>query len=257
MCMSIKFLDLNILHGKYLPTIIDFIHEGQFDVIHLQEVARGPWFPPEIDEDNFASLSRALSEYYGELAIAMKLKTDPGSYLGNAIFFKKNIKLLEKRVIWLKRYKELAYRHAIPIQAYPRNALCLELMIEGKPVYFINTHLAWGPTPEDRKYKLVQAKRLYKYLEKLHKPFILSGDFNLTPETQVVKMFDKLGQNLTKKSHVTNTLNPHIHRAKKLFPPGLAVDFIYTSNSVTVNDFKVIDHIDLSDHFGLVAEFTL
>ena len=67
-----------------------------------------------------------------------------------------------------------------------------------------------------------------------------------------------MATNLIVKNKVTNTLNPRVHYArKKLFPPGLAVDYIYISKHFKQKKFKVLKNLDLSDHFGLESELEL
>lgn len=93
---------------------------------------------------------------------------------------------------------------------------------------------------------------LVEYMKNVPRPFILSGDFNLTSDSQTIQQLNNLATNLTLDNHVTNTLNAHTHKAKHLFPPGLAVDYIYTSKDVVVEKFAVVEE-DLSDHLGLIA----
>jgi len=115
----------------------------------------------------------------------------------------------------------------------------------------INTHWAWGPTPKDEPYKLEQAKSLIEFVTTIKDPFVLTGDFNVTSDSKIIQDLNQLGINHTVRNELTNTLNPHLHRAVDIFPKGLAVDYIYTSFTLGTEGFTLIDTPDLSDHYGL------
>jgi endonuclease/exonuclease/phosphatase family metal-dependent hydrolase len=155
-------------------------------------------------------------------------------------------------VEFLKPYAEYETEEEMrDYPAHPTNALDVVFEVSGQRIHCINTHLVWGPNPKDEPYKLEQGKVLYEYVKNLTEPFVLSGDFNVTPDSQIVRWIDELGVNHAVKHGITNTLNGNLHRAKVLFPKGLAVDFLYTSPSLQVTDFTLIDTPDLSDHYGL------
>jgi endonuclease/exonuclease/phosphatase family metal-dependent hydrolase len=272
--MRVKVLHLNIWNGTFLPTLIDFIKQNDFDIVHLQEVSggsfsRGGVYDPQGQEstspinhtvigvDCFEMLQDALPGLIGEQAVAMRLSTDKYSYEGNATFVRKGFPILHKEIIWLKKYVEYQDMEIRRPELLPRNALALKIAIQGKEFAIINAHLAWGPTPTDEDYKLEQAKTLYNYIKNLAIPFILTGDFNVTADTEIVSMFSTLGRNVTREKGVTNTLNPRVHKAAQLFPPGLAVDYIITHPSIQVIEFKVVEDIDLSDHLALTATVEL
>ena len=135
------------------------------------------------------------------------------------------------------------------------SALNLEFELDNRKFNIITTHLAWGSTPDDKEYKIIQARKLHDNLSKIENPFILTGDFNVTPDTQTVYIFNDLGKNWTTKLNVENTLNGRTHAVRQLFPPGLAVDYIFTSPGIDVKSFRLVDEVNLSDHFGLLLEF--
>jgi len=252
--MKLKLFHLNIFQGKYLANLIRFLKKSDFDILSFQEIGQGAGRYTHITFHNpLPVLKKALPNHHVESLNYFKLNKKISS--GNAIFFKNNLKLISRNEIWLnrpkKKYKKLAdYRQ-------PHAALALALKHSGKTVQIINTHLAWGPTAEDRKYKADQANRLLRYLKKINEPFILTGDFNLTPDTKIVKSFGKLAANLTQKYKIKNTLNPRVHYASNLFPPGLAVDYIFASKGIKIKKFKLVDKPDLSDHLGLALEFEI
>ena len=272
--MKIKILQLNIWQGKFLDNIISFIQKEDFDILQFQEVTGGKCskgglyrYPrnmqlksPEINQDTvgidcFAVLKEKLG-FDGVLAIAHRETGDPNSYEGNTTLFKKEFKVKKKEIIWLKEYDEVNAKDTNPKQR-PRNALILQLTKDKQRFYIINTHLAWGPTADDEDYKLAQAKKLYERIKKLHQLFILTGDFNVDKNSQIVSWFGKIARNLTVENHIDNTLNPKIHTAFQRVSHGFTVDYIFTSPSIKINSFSLVKKYDLSDHLGLIAEIEI
>src|SRR5207302_4439037 len=106
---------------------------------------------------------------------------------------------------------------------------------------FINTHLAWAKTPTEEPHQTKQGEKVVAYLQTVSHPFILSGDFNLDPMQPTIQKINKLARNLTEEFHVQNTLNPQNHRAKVLFPKGVAVDYMYVTKDLSVKNFAVVE----------------
>lgn len=249
--MPLKLLQLNIFFGKFIDKITDFIKREDFDIICMQEVAGGNIAFRKID--NFKYLKEFLPDYEGVLVSDTSKDYD---YYGNAIFFKKTLRLLSKEAFFLSGVTSHVDFSSIPPQKVPRNAVIIKLEINGLKFYVISTHLAWGPTPFDEDYKIEQASRLIRKIKKFGtKNIILTGDFNLVSSTQIVKNFSKLLTNLTEKNKLTYTLNPTIHRVgKEVIKRKLAVDYIFTGEKIKVLDFQLVTD-NLSDHYGLKLEF--
>jgi endonuclease/exonuclease/phosphatase family metal-dependent hydrolase len=254
--MKLKIFQLNIQCGVKLEEIIAYCKEQNFDVIHFQEVGGGD--VSYLRSDNFSVLIDSLS-MEGKLTISTQKKDDPSSYYGNATFYKPNLELISQEVIWLKPFQEfdawiIGGEFA---KELPRNALALQFKYNEKIFWSINTHLAWGPTPFDEPYKIKQVLKLQNFVKKIKNSFILTGDFNITKDSEIVRGFDKIAVNHAVQAGLINTLNPHLHRVRQLFPPGLAVDFIYTSFDLEADNFELVDSPDLSDHYGLKISITI
>ncbi len=252
--MTLKLFQLNIFKGKFLPAVIDYIKTNDFDVVTLQEVTGGEY--SFSGADCFLEIVKATG-YLGEKTVAMIKKNDPGTYFSNTTFYKSNFNLLHAESIWMKAPQKVnSIKDVTPIDM-SRSALALEFNFSGQKLTIVNTHMAWNMSPLDTPEKERQAQALLHYVEKISTPFVLAGDFNLTPETNIIKTFNKLGRNLVTEHIITNTLNPHTHKVKELFPKGLAVDYIFLSKELTVKNFKLVDSPDLSDHFGLEVDVEL
>lgn len=250
--MPIKFLQLNMYMGKCMDNLLPYLKEQDFDILSFQEVSG--------DAISFhkANTFQQICNlgYEGELSVTWRYKGNPHSFFGEAIFFKPSFTFLHKDEIWLKPYAELATLDGFASEDFPKSVLSVTLEKEGKKIDVLSAHLAWSPIADDTPEKLRQATIFIDYLKTVREPFILSGDFNVSPETKVVEMIDKFGRNLTKKYKLTNTMNLRIHRNKEalLKEGGVAVDYIYTSRDITVKKFDLLENLDLSDHLGLYME---
>lgn len=247
-----RLLNLNLYRGKCLHKVIEFINQEQFDIVQLQEVGWSFSFP---QEDCFQIIQQKTG-LCGELLVTWYHKKGREGYFGNATFFNPSLQLKKTVHLHFKPVLEIPDPALLPIEEHPKGALFLCFETHHKPFWCINTHLAWGPTPLDKPYKIEDAQFLSSHIQALAAPFLLSGDFNVQPDTEVVKILESHGRNLTKEWNISNTLNAKLHRATHLFPPGLAVDYIITHPSLHIHDFQQVDH-DLSDHMGLIVEFSI
>jgi len=232
-----------------MDSLLDFLKKKQFDILSLQEVSGG-----EISFDNSNTFQKITDlGYDGQISVTWRYKNKPRSFFGSAVFFKPNFTLLNKEEVWLKDYMEIETLHGFKSEEFPKSALAVTLENDGKKFQVISTHLAWSERATDTPEKLRQAKIFYSYMQQMKLPFILSGDFNVTPDTKVATMFEDFGRNLTKENRLANTLNLRIHRHKEelLEEGGVAVDYVYTSPEITVKQFELLEHLDLSDHLGI------
>ncbi len=246
--MSLRLLQLNIEEGKQYEEIVSFVKKHDFDILHFQEVTSGRHNIRGMEA--FAVIKQALG-YDGLQGISWRLQGDPSTYFSNSTFFKPSLTPVSSKTVYLNPYEETTEETLHDYTSHTHCALDVVFMLNGKNVHFLNTHLAWGPTPVDEPYKVEQGKVLYEYIKGLSEPFVLSGDFNVTPDSQIVTWMNELGKNHVVEAGITNTLNPNTHRVQKLFPEGLAVDFLFTDPSLQTTDFQLIDTPDLSDHYGL------
>lgn len=232
-----------------MDNLIPYLQKEDFDILCFQEVSGGDL---SFHKDN--TFQRIIDlGYDGEICVNWRLKGNPHAFIGNATFFKPSFTLLEKKDIWLNDYKEIEDREKRDPRNDPRAPLSVILEKNGIKLHVVNAHLAWTPDAEDSEEKIRQGRMFYDYLETIRSPFIIAGDFNVEKHTEVVSMINKVGRNLTSENNIQNTLNPRLHKASHLFPPGLAVDYMYVSENIKVQSFEVLD-TNLSDHLGLYLE---
>jgi endonuclease/exonuclease/phosphatase family metal-dependent hydrolase len=258
--MKLSVLQLNLNGDTFWEQQLAFFAAHDFDVIQLQEVTGKGTHIGIVDStrDGFTELTNAFKDrYVGEIIKTDTFTSSPTSYMGNATFYKKTLSLVDTHIEWLKKNDEPFSSDAISYEGVGRAILHLTLSKDGKQISFLNVHGAWGKNPEEHEHQKQQGEKIVEYVKRVPTPFVLSGDFNLNPQQPTIQHLGEISQNLTSEYGVTNTLNPRKHYATHLFPPGVAVDYIFVSNDLRVQSFRALDEEDISDHLGLAAEFEL
>ena len=254
----IKVIQINIYKGKYLSKLIDFLKKEDADIITMQEVTAGGF---NLAGDKSANLFEILQEklnlngvYHGDL----KLTGSSDSSFGNAVLTKFEIK--KSRFITLKKFRPVTLEELDGASAFeirpkiPRHMLDVLVDLSIGKLHTISVHGAWTAPPSDTPQTLRQAKIIVKILKSLGKePFIMGGDLNATPQSEVIKMIGGVANNLMDGISVKQTTHPKIH---KIVPRGFLVDYIFTSKHFKVLSLNVPE-VTVSDHLPVVAELEL
>jgi endonuclease/exonuclease/phosphatase family metal-dependent hydrolase len=119
-----------------------------------------------------------------------------------------------------------------------------------------NLHGIWikdaGKTDTPRRLK--QAKKISNLVaqEKIGgQDVILSGDFNLRPDTESMEIIESVGlRNLVTEFGVTDTRTSFYDKDERF------ADYILVSDGITVNDFQVLSD-EVSDHAPLLLDFEM
>lgn len=92
-------------------------------------------------------------------------------------------------------------------------------------------------------------KELVEYAASLEGAVIITGDFNLSPDSESIKIVDQSFRNLVVEKGLKTTRN---HLTKKTE----VCDYIFVNDKVKVNDFYM-STIVASDHNGLILDFSV
>ena len=130
-----------------------------------------------------------------------------------------------------------------------KNIQYVTLEVDGKMVSVINFHGLWnGKGKTDTQERIVQSQNILDFLQELSGEYILCGDFNLTPDTKSLLMFEEFGmQNLIKDYGVSST------RTSFYTKPGKFADYMFITPGLEVKDFEVLPE-EVSDHAALYLE---
>ena len=92
-------------------------------------------------------------------------------------------------------------------------------------------------------------RELVAYASALHGPVIITGDFNLSPESESLKLVNKAFRNLSIENELSTTRN-HLTSKKEV------CDYIFVNDKIRVENFFMSDAV-ASDHNALVLEFSI
>ncbi|WP_409344157.1 endonuclease/exonuclease/phosphatase family protein [Paenibacillus sp. MBLB4367] len=218
---SFRVMTYNIHHGRgmdgkvSLERIAEEIRNSDADIVALQEVDR--YLPRSGFRDQVGWLSRKLGMH---AAYAPSMNMGPIQY-GNALLSRYPI--AAKRVVYL------------PGKLERRSLLIAELFIGGQKVTVANTHLGVLRAEWTKQMPILQAE-----LERMDKPSILLGDFNMVTGNKYMK---QMKPRFTKIS--LRTKMPTLSY-------GGEIDHILV-NAPTSEAFAWVQPSDASDHQPVVA----
>lgn len=255
--LKLKMIQVNIWKGQFLDALVAFLQKENPDIITVQEVTAGEENScPDKTIDLFTYLRDALS-MSGAVNRTFGFHGDAYAYHGIAVLVRGDV--LSQKEAWLRPYAEFPKTYeevgedAGLFPLLPRAVLDATVRIRGATFHVLSVHGAWNKDPIDTPEKLRQAKLIAEYIVTLgNESFLLGGDLNMTPGSQVIQMIDAVARNAMKDSGVITTLHPTIHKTAKEKPQGLLVDYIYTSPHFTVKKIDV-PVVAVSDHLPVVG----
>ena len=200
-------------------------------------------------------LERELGEEYGFVS---QMRDESEVTEASAVFYKKDkYELLDSGTIWLSDTPEVPYSK-LEIAGLARIATwaVLENKADGSRYTHINTHL--DNAGDEARTK--QAEILNGKIDELMRagyPLVCTGDFNDTLKSDMyAEMTKKLynAKEIAEKSDFGKTY----HDYGNLFTSLYAIDFIFLSEGIGADRYKVIDEqicgMYVSDHYGIMAD---
>lgn len=96
---------------------------------------------------------------------------------------------------------------------------------------------------------LRQTNMIIEYIKQLDGAVILCGDFNLSPESESIKLYDSILRNLSVAYSLKTTRSLLTYKEE-------VCDYIFVNDDIDVKDFSMDDTI-ISDHNALILDFEL
>ncbi|KKP47200.1 MAG: hypothetical protein UR39_C0005G0013 [Candidatus Woesebacteria bacterium GW2011_GWA1_33_30] len=238
-----KIIFLNCWQGKVWDNLSTFLKKQEKDT----------------DTFCFVEVSPKLHSKFSDLLIGFngvyeseKLKGLDGIEYGQSVFVRTGFDIQESKKISL--YKNLSndigFMQVVDIQ------------INDKSLLIANIHGMSNPGDKlDTLFRLKQSKIIIKhFIQKLKRPIIITGDFNLLPDTKSIKLFEKADyRNLIKEFKIKSTRNKIAWQHFKNDPNFVKqyyADYCFVSKDIKVKNFTVPD-IEISDHLPLILEFEI
>lgn len=120
-----------------------------------------------------------------------------------------------------------------------------------KKLRILNYHGIWTKEKIGNKETLDACKKINQLATEINYPTIITGDFNLFPDTQSMNVFQDNFISLVDK-HNIQTTRPKTNELSYL--KRNVVDFIFVTKDIKIKSFEVLD-TDVSDHLPLILDF--
>lgn len=250
-----KLLSLNTWGGRAgLDDFLQFVKKHQdVDIFCFQEIWNGG---EEITKKIFPDETISSVEWNFLEKIAAILPEHQYFFrpcffdcYGPTIFIKKNIQVQDEGEVFV--YKDQGYYSKTEMGDHARNIQYINIETDAGKRTIINFHGLWtgngkGDTPD----RLLQSENILQFLKTIKNPFVLSGDFNLVPESESIQKLEQFPlRNLIRENNITST------RTSLYSRPVRFADYIFISEGIQVNSFQIFPD-EVSDHSPLYLEFT-
>lgn len=242
-----KLLQLNAWMGRLDKAITNLVLEEQPDILNLQEVLSYT--------DGHAGMITTVEEwqaawhfpylFYSPLVSFNYMKST--AQFGNAILSR--LPLTHTETIFTHN----AYVDDFNFEDHSYNTRNLQHAIvnhDGKEVHVLNHHGYHVREHKNGTPKTDQhMQQIADYIDSLEGPVVLTGDFNLTPQSRSLQIINQKMHNLSLEYKLQTTRN-------RLTPKTEVCDYIFVNDTVQVQQLKKLDDV-VSDHAALVLEFNI
>jgi len=241
-----KILQLNIWGGKLGKQIIELLERERPDVVCFQEAVQLPLETGLL----FTQLSEiretvGIPHVYFSPVFGFSMMNHKAEF-GNAIL--SDLPFVKTETLFTRK----EYIEAFDVADGDYNIRNLQHVVverNGKPLHVLNHH---GHHIHQHKMgdteTLRQCGVIADYIKTLEGDVVLTGDFNLAPESDSLGLLNSFLVNHAKESGATTTRTPLTHKTE-------VCDYIFTSKGLATSNFKVLPDI-ASDHAALVVELT-
>jgi len=252
-----KLISLNTWGGRAgkEKLLAFFAAHKDVDVFCLQEIWSAPYEHLEGHSAGGLSIDHSNIMVYGMQEISTLLESHTSYFkphhldnYGLMMLIKKDLDVISEGDVFV--YKDRGHIPEGDVGFHARNVQFATIATKNGNRSILNFHGLWnGGGKGDSEDRLLQSDRIIQFMKTLSNPYVMSGDFNLLPDTQSIKKLEDFGlRNLIKEYNITSTRTSFYTKAEKF------ADYALTSKEITVKDFKVLSD-EVSDHSPLYLEF--
>lgn len=263
-----KLLSLNVgLFEKNNRKLEDFFTDQQPDLVCLQEVTRRASASAISDYVTYDSVVKSLPtlpySFYGatgQLADFKKydfhgqksFECDFGGSMEFGNLVMSRFPIVKARNVFVQGEFSLRTNwDTWPEEDY-RAVEEVDVLVGGTPLRLLNYHGIWTRNKKDSTLALVACRKIKELGTAIEGSVIITGDFNLFPETVAMRQFEPEFESLVDRYKIKTT-RPQTNELNNLSRN--VVDYILT-RGVDVKTFEVINS-EVSDHLPLMVEFDL
>ena len=263
-----RLISLNVaLFETNNKELYEFLLQRKPDIICLQEVATSS--DPKVVKDYLSkdSIDKATRKLRYSVFDATWLSkdfhlknfhkkedyfVDFGGWIESGIYIKSKFKILKAINIFLKNKLVKLTDWTIWPKNEAKSVQVVDLRLPGnKKLRILNYHGIWTKEKIGNKETLAACEKISQLATEVNYPTIITGDFNLFPDTESMRVFHDNFISLVNKYNIQTT-RPKANELSHL--KRNVIDFIFISNGIKVKSFEVLD-TDVSDHLPLILDF--
>lgn len=251
--MIIKFITLNLWNGGILMNhIIEFLKKENGDIIALQEAYDENNIVRETRYRSVSVLKKECGYDYSTFSPAfLDDRKEPFAKNGNCVLSRFPIE--SSRSI----FYDVPYgRFPSGLTDYsfnPRNLQFVKINLCKSILNVLNTQGIWGFDSYDNERRLNMSEIIIKEI-KNKQNVILTGDFNVNPNTETVRKIENHLGNIFR-GELKTTFNLKRKEKSGNFASSV-VDMTFVSNDIEILEHYCPD-VDISDHLPLVCRFEI
>lgn len=263
--MYMRLISLNTWGGKVYEPLIKFIQKNSADtdIFCFQEIYDNNSGVKQYKDIIRANLLDELKTILNNFQVFYSIELagfddNPESVdfdltVGKAIFVKGDIKINNYGDILL--YGDRSEKNLKKdFSNLPVVLQYVQLTLNNKQFIICNIHgISFPSSKLDTKLRLNHSKRIVDFLKDKDGIKILTGDFNLLPQTNSIKLLEGNLRNLIKEFNIGRTRSNLSPYYKKPDFQKFA-DYTFVSKDVKVKKFEA-PNVEISDHLPMILEF--
>lgn len=243
-----KLVQLNTWSCSLSPSIVEFLDKENPDFITFQEAVSSQFGGKILETiDEILTSHPFRDSYYTPLVefAFMHHRASRGNLISS------QLPIVAKNELWThgEYTEDFDYVDSGGYNV-ARNVAHVEVSINNQPLHVLTLHGFHVKAHKNGNDETLKACQILKdYAAQLHGAVIITGDFNLTPTSESMKIFNEDFRNLSVENNLSTTRN-------KLTTKNEVCDYILVNDKVTVNNFSMPEDI-ISDHNALVLDFDI
>ena len=243
-----KIIQLNTWSCKLSTEIVRLFDQEQPEIVCLQEVLQAEFGGKILETIDEITDAHTFTDYHYTPLVEFAFMHHRASR-GNMIA--SNLPMTQKAELWTHGQYTEDFDY-VDSGGYnvARNIAHAIVTDKQTQIHVLTLHGYHLPNHKNGNEETLRAcKQLLDYAQQLEAPVIITGDFNLAPESESIKLIESAFRNLSVEYTLQTTRN-HLTSKTEV------CDYIFVNDKVTVNNFYMSDII-ASDHNALVLDFTV
>lgn len=242
---KLSILQWNIWYLEDIKNVAQFLNKNKADVICLQELTINFDKQHNIHTPNFIAEKLGYHVFFQEITF-----DDKEIKLANAVFSKYPI--IDTRTVWINEAQGSG-NYDDENRAYVEATLD----IDGEELTIGTVHMSYTHKFEPSERKIAETKKLVEAVRSKTDRFILTGDFNAVPESQVISHIEQVLTNCGPEyTENTWTTKPFSYNGFEADTLDWRLDHVFATHDIKVAKAQVLS-TKYSDHLPLLVEIEL